>query len=152
EALASYDRALKVRPDYADALYNRGNTLHELKRFEEALVSHDRALKVRPDHADALYNRGVTLQELTRLEEALASYDRALKVRPDHADALYNRGVTLGLSRSTAWSVLNPAHKTSGLSASTIIRIWRAPELPRLVRQRLVEYIEEKIEGLYGHT
>ena len=33
-ALASYDRALTVRPDNAEVLSNRGNTLHELKRFE----------------------------------------------------------------------------------------------------------------------
>ena len=32
-ALASYDRALAVRPDYAEALSNRGITLHELKRL-----------------------------------------------------------------------------------------------------------------------
>ena len=50
EALASYDRALTVRPDFAEALSNRGNTLHELKRFEEALASYDRALTVRPDY------------------------------------------------------------------------------------------------------
>ena len=59
EALASYDRALAVRPDYAEALSNRGTTLHELKRFPEALASYDRALAVRPDYAEALYNRGV---------------------------------------------------------------------------------------------
>jgi Tfp pilus assembly protein PilF len=94
-ALASYDRALKVRPDYAEALCNRGVTLHELKRFEEALASYDRALKVRPGYAEALYNRGNTLKELKRLEEALASYDHALKARPDYAEAFCNRGITL---------------------------------------------------------
>ena len=65
---------------HAEALYNRGNTLHELKRFEEALASYDRALTVRPDYAEALCNRGVTLHELKRFDEALASYDRALTV------------------------------------------------------------------------
>ena len=38
-----------MRPDYAEALSNRGITLRELKRFEEALASYDRALTVRPD-------------------------------------------------------------------------------------------------------
>ena len=33
-----------LRPDYAEALNNRGVTLQELKRFEEALASYDRAL------------------------------------------------------------------------------------------------------------
>ena len=35
KALANYDRALAVRPDYAEALYNRGVTLQELQRFDE---------------------------------------------------------------------------------------------------------------------
>ena len=73
-ALASYDRALAVRPDHAEALSNRGITLHEQKRFDEALASYDRALTLQPDYAEALYNRGVTLHKLRRFEEALASY------------------------------------------------------------------------------
>jgi tetratricopeptide (TPR) repeat protein len=95
EALASYDRALAVRPNSAEALNNRGVTLYELKRLDEALASYNRALAAWPDYAEALNNRGVTLFELKRLEEALASYDRALAVRPSFAGALYNRGNTL---------------------------------------------------------
>jgi tetratricopeptide (TPR) repeat protein len=94
-ALMTYDRALTVRPVFAEALYNRANVLHELKRFEEALASYDRALAVRPVFAEALYNRGNVLHELKRFEEALASYDRALTVRPVFAEALYNRGNVL---------------------------------------------------------
>ena len=70
-----------MRPDYAEALSNRGDTLKELKRFEEALASYDRALMLRPDYAEALSNRGNTLYEMKRFDEALASYDRALAVQ-----------------------------------------------------------------------
>src|SRR5215469_2957537 len=63
--------------------------------------------------------------------------------------ALDEQAATLGLSRSTAWSILNPHHKSSGLSAYTILR---SPRLPGFVRQRVLEYMQEKIEGLYGHT
>ncbi len=94
EALAGYDRALAVRPDHANALHNRGVTLHLLQRFEEALASYDGALAVQPDHADALNNRGLTLHQLQRFEEALASYMNALTLRPHDAAALYNCGVT----------------------------------------------------------
>jgi tetratricopeptide (TPR) repeat protein len=59
KALASYDRALSVRPDSTEVLSNRGNTLHELKRFEEALASYDRALTLRPDYAAAHYNEAL---------------------------------------------------------------------------------------------
>jgi tetratricopeptide (TPR) repeat protein len=94
-ALASYDRALTLRPDSAEALSNRGLVLHELKRYEEALASYDRALAVRPDFAEALFNRGNVLHAVKRYDEALASYDRALALRPDYAKALANRGLTL---------------------------------------------------------
>ena len=83
EALASYDRALKVRPDFAEALYNRGVTLQELKRFEEALASYDRALKVRPDFVEALYNRGNTLEEL-KLDSGQKMSGNACRWRTPH--------------------------------------------------------------------
>jgi len=95
DALASYDRALTIRPDHPPTLNNRGSTLGELKRFEEALASYDRALALHPDFPEALSNRGNILRELKRFEEALASYDCALKLRPDYAVALSNRGLVL---------------------------------------------------------
>ena len=42
--------ALALKPDYAEAFYNRGNALQELKRFDEALASYDKALALKPDH------------------------------------------------------------------------------------------------------
>ena len=99
DALASYDRALALAPDHAEALSNRGVTLHRLGRFEEALASYDRALAVRPDYAQALCNRGVTLHEMRRFDQALASYAGALAVRPDYAEAHNNLGNTFGQLR-----------------------------------------------------
>ncbi len=82
--MASYDKALAIKSDYAEALYNRGNALRELKRFAEAVASYNKALGINADHAEALYNRGIALQALNRLEEALVSYDKALAIKPDH--------------------------------------------------------------------
>ena len=99
-ALANYDGALALSPGSAEALSNRGLTLHELKRFDEAMASYDRALALRPNFAAGHYNRGNTLNALNRLEEALASFDRALALRPDYVEAHHNRGNTLkGLRR-----------------------------------------------------
>jgi tetratricopeptide (TPR) repeat protein len=94
-ALASYDRALAVRPNDAEALCNRGVILCLFGRFEEALASYDRALAARPDYAEALTNRGVALNELKRFDEALASYDRALVLRSSYVEALTNRANSL---------------------------------------------------------
>ena len=87
EALASYDEALAIKPNYAEALNNRGNALKQLKQLDEALTSYDEALAIKPDNAEALNNRGNALKEMKRFDEALVSYDRALAVKPDHAHA-----------------------------------------------------------------
>jgi tetratricopeptide (TPR) repeat protein len=61
EALASYDQALAIKPDFALAFYNRGITLQSLQRFDEALTSYGRALAINPSYPDALRNRGSLL-------------------------------------------------------------------------------------------
>ena len=100
EALASYDKAIALKPDFAEAYSNRGNALMDLKRPEEALASYERAIALKPDYAEAHYNRGNTLMDLKRPAEALASYDRAITLKPDYAEAHSNRGNALkGLKR-----------------------------------------------------
>ena len=58
----------------------------------------------------------------------------------------------LGLSRSTTWAVLQATHKSSGLTAAVINRMSQAPKLPSAVRAKILRYVEEKANGLYGHT
>ena len=57
----------------------------------------------------------------------------------------------LGLSRSTAWTVLRAGHKASGLTAAVLQRMLAAPKLPDAVHEKLLEYLAEKSAGLYGH-
>jgi|694.fasta_scaffold19679_6 tetratricopeptide (TPR) repeat protein len=92
EEIASYDNALKIKPDYHEAWYNRAIALGNLDRLKEEIFSYDQALKIKPDKYDAWYNRGIALRNLGRYEEAIASYDQALKIKPDKYDAWYSRG------------------------------------------------------------
>lgn len=95
QALASYDRALRLRPNDPDVLNNRAGLLVAMGRLEEALQCYDRAIGARPDDAQAFSNRGAVLERLERFDAALANYDRAVALRPDFAEALYNRGNVL---------------------------------------------------------
>ncbi len=92
-ALAHYDRAVKLRPDFAEAWSNRGMLLQTLGRRTEALESFDRALTLQPDHVGLLNNRAALLQQEGRYQDALADYDRALALQPDYPEALNNRGI-----------------------------------------------------------
>jgi protein O-GlcNAc transferase len=62
-----------LKPDYAEAHYNRGNVLKQLKLPEEALASYNRAIALKPDYAVVFNNRGNALQDLQRFDEALSS-------------------------------------------------------------------------------
>jgi tetratricopeptide (TPR) repeat protein len=64
EAIASYDKALEIKPDKHDAWYNRGISLDELGRYEEAIASYDKALECKPDFEPATQNRRIALQKI----------------------------------------------------------------------------------------
>jgi predicted O-linked N-acetylglucosamine transferase (SPINDLY family) len=98
EAAASYRAALKIRPDFVEALINLGNVLDKLKMGEDALKSYRHALELRPELLDLHLNLGATLQELGRAEEAIASYQAALRHRPDDAGVHNNLGLVLRTS------------------------------------------------------
>jgi hypothetical protein len=58
----------------------------------------------------------------------------------------------LGVCRSTAWTILKSSHKSSGLSAKIVSRILAERGLPTRVRAKILEYVEEKASGRYGHS
>ena len=94
-AIASYDKAIELNPEYADAYNNRGNALSGLERYAEAIASFDKAIALNPELAVAYYNRGVALVDLERYAEAIASYDKAIALNPEYAAAYNNRGNAL---------------------------------------------------------
>jgi predicted O-linked N-acetylglucosamine transferase (SPINDLY family) len=95
QAIASYDKAIALKPGYAKAHKNRGIALQHLMRLDEAIVSYDRAIALEPDNTEAFIARGITLQHLRRLDYALANFDEAIRGKPDNAEAHYHRGNTL---------------------------------------------------------
>ncbi len=83
EAIATYDTALKLKPDFPEALIHKGDSLFMLGRYEEAIAAYNTALKLKSDSPEALIHKGDSLFMLGRYEEAIASYDAALKVKTD---------------------------------------------------------------------
>jgi hypothetical protein len=61
------------------------------------------------------------------------------------------QAAALGLNRNTTWVILSGKHKASGLSARIINRMLTAPNLPSSVRAVVLDYVEEKLAGRYGH-
>jgi hypothetical protein len=95
DAEASYNKAIAIKPEYAEVHSNLGNTLKELGRLVDAEASYRKAITIKPDLAEAHSNLGNTLQELGRLEQAEASYSKAIALKPEYAEAIFNLGSLL---------------------------------------------------------
>ena len=61
------------------------------------------------------------------------------------------QAAVLGLGRSTAWWLLNH-DKRAGPSAKVIKRILLSSQVPKKVRLKVEQYVEDKICGRYGHS
>ena len=66
-------------------------------------------------------------------------------------DTAAKQAAALGLSRATAWALLNRDRRT-GPSPRIIKRALSSPNLPPETRRKVEEYVDEKIPRLYGHT
>jgi tetratricopeptide (TPR) repeat protein/V8-like Glu-specific endopeptidase len=93
-ALADYDRAIALNPNYAEAYSNRGVLKQDkLNNSQGALADYNRAIALNPNYAEAYNNRGVLKQDkLNNSQGALADYDLAITLNSNLAEAYYNRG------------------------------------------------------------
>jgi tetratricopeptide (TPR) repeat protein len=90
DALASYEQAIALNPNHAEAHNNRGVTLQEMKRYEEALLSYDRAIALNPAYTDAYYNRGTLLVSKGDMAGAEGMFHKAFDLKPDFPAPLFN--------------------------------------------------------------
>jgi hypothetical protein len=95
EALRWFDAALAVRPDFAEALDNRGFARSRMGDDSAALADYGKALALRPDYPHALGHRGNAHFRSRRFAEAFADFDRLTAAAPDDAEAWFQRGNSL---------------------------------------------------------
>ena len=92
-AIANYDKAIQLKPDYAAVYNNRGNAKVNLGQYFSAISDFDKAIQLKPNYANAYYNRGVAKAALSQHFAAISDYDKAIQLKPDYATAYNNRGV-----------------------------------------------------------
>ena len=90
EAVASYRRALELKPNFPVAHNNLGNLFKDQGKPDEAVACYRRALELVPDYFVAHNNLGAAFKVQGKLDEAVACFRRALALKPDFAEAHSN--------------------------------------------------------------
>ncbi len=90
EAVASYREALRIDPQFVDALSNLGLALLGTGQAAEAVVCCRQALRINPRHAISHNNMALAHLREARLAEAAAGFEEALELKPDYPSARWN--------------------------------------------------------------
>jgi Flp pilus assembly protein TadD len=97
EALAHFQKAVEIDPNYARAHVSLGAALFQKGRVDEAIAHFQKALtmKITPDPSAVYYDLGIALLQQGRVDEAIAHFQRAVDIRPSDVEFRNVLGYTL---------------------------------------------------------
>lgn len=92
KAIADYDAALVIDPQYAWAYAGRAETYRWMEKYGEAAADFDKAIELEPNFVWAVAHRGELYRKLDQKEKALADFNRAIELDPNLAWVIASRG------------------------------------------------------------
>jgi tetratricopeptide (TPR) repeat protein len=92
KATDAFEKAIKIKPDYHEAYYNKGTVYIKLKEYQKAIVAFKKAIKIKPDFYEAYTNMGGAYSKLKKYREAIKAYEKAIKIKPGY-EAHYSMGL-----------------------------------------------------------
>lgn len=95
QALACFDRLVKMRPDFAPGHLNQGVSLQRLGRWQDSVMSLSQALSLDAGSAVTWNALGVAMRQLRQPAEAAQCFEKAVSLAPEYAVAHTNLGAVL---------------------------------------------------------
>lgn len=95
QAIDLYNQAIAIKPDYAEAIFNKGNALSKQERYTEAINCFKQALLIKHDYGDAYVNLGTALLRDRKYAQAVESYQKAINFCPENPVVHFNYGCAL---------------------------------------------------------
>jgi Flp pilus assembly protein TadD len=103
EAIAEYEKAVRLCPQFADLRTRLGTLLREVNDLSRAREQYEAAIGARPNYVPARMQLGVTLLSLGEPDGAAEQWRKVLELEPENARAkMYLRMVTASASRAPA--------------------------------------------------
>jgi len=91
QGMADLARAIELRPDYADAFYERGLKYDLANNSAAALADYNKALQLNPKFVEAYRTRAVLYLLDGKGEPAIADYTKIVELKPG-GESYYMRG------------------------------------------------------------
>jgi len=113
-AIATYRKALEIRPNEARVLLNLGLAFADAGDFANAIESYRRSLAADPAQPLAHVNWGIALEALGDTVGGVAEFRRALAVDPSEPLAYFNIGV-VSLARGASREAMEPLARAAAL-------------------------------------
>lgn len=84
QAVQSYQKAIELNPQYAEAYHELGYALFKLGKYNESLEASVKAAKLRPKNVETYRNLGDTYKASNQIDKACESYTQAKNLAPKH--------------------------------------------------------------------
>jgi tetratricopeptide (TPR) repeat protein len=82
-ALEDYDKALSIKPDFAEAFANRGSVFIRMERYDDALVALNKALALELKKPERVYyNRAIVYEKQGMMRQAYEDLRKAVEIAP----------------------------------------------------------------------
>ena len=102
EAIQAFDKAIELKPNYAEAWNLKGIAFCQLGKFDEAIQAFNKAIELKPNYAlawlekgGALAAQGMDLSDQSKYDEAIQAFNKAIELEPNDALAWVMKGVYL---------------------------------------------------------
>ena len=90
DAVAFYEKAVMLNPEFAQAWNNLGVAHQASRKFRDAVKAYRKALALTPNYALVHYNLGSNYDAMGRYKKAIRSYQRAFELQPSLLDIKVN--------------------------------------------------------------
>jgi tetratricopeptide (TPR) repeat protein len=92
KAIAHFQKALEIKPDFSEAYNHLGTAFLQQGRIDEAIAHFQKSLEIKSDYAEAHNHLGLAFLQQGRLDNAIAHFQKALEIKPDYTEAHNNLG------------------------------------------------------------
>lgn len=91
-AIESFNRAISLKPDYAEAYEYLGYSYDAQHKYDLAIDAYRQVIRLKPERAESYNGLGLAYRALNRYAEAIEAFNKSISLKPDFVAPHQNLG------------------------------------------------------------